>query len=192
MTVPSTWLAFVFAAILTAFILYAKFSKETANQFSDIIFLFIVVWKLSIVLTDFSTIIQHPWMLLYFSGERAGVYIGVVWVIFYMFYLLKKQKPFPLNKALIFTLITFYSTFTILVAILNKSSVTQISFTIFIVFLLIWILFKYKETIRVVILFFFIYCMLHLIFQNSLISTSMITATMFCAAILLREKLWKI
>jgi hypothetical protein len=192
MTVPSTWLAFVFASILTALILYVKFGKAISNQFSDMIFLFIVVWKLSIVLTDFSTIIQYPLMILYFSGARTGVYIGVAWIILYLFYLIKKQKPFPLNNTLIFTFITFYSSFAFLVVILNNSSLLQIGFTLTLFFFIALLMYKYKESIRLAILFLFLFCVLHLVLQKPLISTSMITATIFCVAILFREKRWKI
>ena len=71
LTVPSTWIAFVLAAVITGIILYVKFGKEASSQFGDLVFVFIIVWKLSVVLTDFTTVIKYPLMILYFSGEKS-------------------------------------------------------------------------------------------------------------------------
>lgn len=98
LTVPSTWINFILAAVLTGP------GKETSSQFYDLFFIFLFVWKFSVLFTDFSNIIKHPWMLLYFSGEKTGVYIGGISVILYSLYRHLQQEPFLLNDSMLLPL----------------------------------------------------------------------------------------
>ena len=69
---PSTWLAVLLAMLVTGIILYVQFSKAMASLYSDVAAIFILVWKFSVVLTDFSTVKQQPLALLYFNGGKLG------------------------------------------------------------------------------------------------------------------------
>lgn len=44
------------------------------------IFYVVIVWKLSVVLTDFSSIIRSPLSLVYFDGGVVGFYLGLVFI----------------------------------------------------------------------------------------------------------------
>lgn len=78
---PSTWLAVLLAMLVTGIILYVQFSKAMASLYSDVAAIFILVWKFSVVLTDFSTVKQQPLALLYFNGGKLGVILGVLAVL---------------------------------------------------------------------------------------------------------------
>ncbi|AOV08481.1 hypothetical protein BI350_13685 [Sporosarcina ureilytica] len=45
---------------------------------ADAIFYFVIVWKLSVVVTDWKTVIQFPLSILYFNGGKIGVYLGLI------------------------------------------------------------------------------------------------------------------
>jgi hypothetical protein len=185
LTIPSTWIAFILAAVITGIIIYFKFNKETSNQFGDLVFIFILVWKLSILLTDFSISIKHPWMILYFSGGRTGVYIGVIWVILSLLYRQIQHRSLPSHGALAFAFISFYSSFAVLVVLLNQASILDIVLALIAAILMVLFIMKYRETIHMVLPFLLVYCIFHLILRESIFSTSMLTASIFGAVLLL-------
>lgn len=192
LTVPSTWIAFVLAAVLTGLILYVKFGKEASSQFGDLVFVFIVVWKLSVVLTDFTTVIKHPLTILYFSGEKVGVYIGIISIIFYLLYLQVRHKPFLSIDALIYSFISFYTIFAVGVVLFNQSTVLEIVQTLIVVIFIGWSMEKYKETIRWIPAFLLVYGALHVILKESIVSTSMITSIIFGIILLLRGRVGRV
>lgn len=59
-------------------ILRLQFSKKWSELYSDAIFTFIIVWKLSLLVTDFKTVVNNPITLLYFNGGTMGVLLGVI------------------------------------------------------------------------------------------------------------------
>ncbi|MFF2755528.1 hypothetical protein ACFVR1_17560 [Psychrobacillus sp. NPDC058041] len=188
LTIPSTWIAFILATVLTGIVIYFKFNKETSSQFGDFVFMFILVWKFSIVLTDFSSIIKHPWMILYFSGGRTGVYIGVMGVILNLFYRQIQHKSLPSNGALALAFISFYSSFAVLIVLLNRSSILDTVLVLIVAILMALLMLNYRGTIHLVLPFLLVYCILHLILRETIFSTTMITAFLFGAALFLFGK----
>lgn len=57
-------------------ILRVQFSEKWAGVYGDAVFTFIVVWKFSIIVTDFKAVIAQPFSLLYFNGGTMGVLLG--------------------------------------------------------------------------------------------------------------------
>ena len=77
LTIPSSWAAVLLAILLTGIIVWCKFGKETEDWFSDAAILFLLVWKFSVVITDFEMIIDSPLSILYFNGGSIGVFLGL-------------------------------------------------------------------------------------------------------------------
>ena len=77
LTIPSSWAAVLLAILLTGIIVWRKFGKETEDWFSDAAILFLLVWKFSVVITDFEMIIDSPLSILYFNGGSIGVFLGL-------------------------------------------------------------------------------------------------------------------
>ena len=77
LTIPSSWVAVLLAILLTGIIVWRKFGKETEDWFSDAAILFLLVWKFSVVITDFEMIIDSPLSILYFNGGSIGVFLGL-------------------------------------------------------------------------------------------------------------------
>ncbi|WP_108306280.1 hypothetical protein [Metalysinibacillus jejuensis] len=76
MSFPSPWLALVLTFILTGIILRSQFSKTASAQYSDFVLTFILVWKFSVILTDFKMVLQQPLTILYFNGGKLGVVLA--------------------------------------------------------------------------------------------------------------------
>lgn len=91
-SVPLSWVAFVGASLVTILLLRWLFGKEMTDLFSDYLFTFVLVWKFSVVLTDFPVILQSPWTLLYFNGGTIGVLCGLLAVTLHLIIHMQKQK----------------------------------------------------------------------------------------------------
>lgn len=81
MSIPSTWVAALVAILLTVIVLRVQFPKEIASLYSDLALTFILVWKFSVILTDFALVVRHPLTILYFNGGKLGVALGAVAVV---------------------------------------------------------------------------------------------------------------
>jgi len=91
-SVPLSWIAFLGAAIVTVCLLRWSFGKAVANLFSDYLFTFILVWKFSVVLTDFNVIWKSPWTILYFNGGTVGVLCALFAVAIHVLIHIRQQK----------------------------------------------------------------------------------------------------
>lgn len=90
LTLPATNIALLLAFFIVWFILRVQFPKRWATFYGDAIFTFIIVWKFSLIITDFRSVIEQPIALIYFNGGTIGIYLGVVSVFLQFFW--KKQK----------------------------------------------------------------------------------------------------
>lgn len=100
LTMPSSWLAFFISIVAVAITLYLRFDKQLTSIFIDASFAFILVWKLSVIVTDFQTVLNQPLSILYFNGGYVGVGMGTIaafYVLFKANYLEPKNyRTFPL------------------------------------------------------------------------------------------------
>ena len=78
LSVPSTWIALIIAFIVTYTVIRIRRGKYLAEVLSDAFFFFIIVWKLSVVVTDFSTVLKSPISIIYFNGGILGFYLGLL------------------------------------------------------------------------------------------------------------------
>lgn len=79
--------------------LYARiqYGKSFADQFSNVAFLFVIVWKFSIVLFQFPLVLQAPMSVLYFNGGIYGFWLGLAAALFYTY--MKKMSSFKTARA---------------------------------------------------------------------------------------------
>lgn len=81
-TFPSTWIAIIVACLVAYIGIRMKYGKNHAERYGDSIFYLIIIWKLSVVLTDFKTVINAPISIVYFNGGVVGFCIGLAFVAF--------------------------------------------------------------------------------------------------------------
>ncbi|MFK2825483.1 hypothetical protein QYG89_07250 [Bacillus sp. B190/17] len=83
LTIPAVQLAVLAAFIIAAGVLWFKKDKLFLHFYENAVLIFIVIWKLSIVLFSFSLVKQAPLSLLYFNGGWKGIWLGIFFVYGY-------------------------------------------------------------------------------------------------------------
>lgn len=141
-TFPSTWVATILALVLTWLLLRMQFGKKTATLYGDMAFTFIIVWKFSVIITDFKTVIVHPLTALYFNGGKIGIFLALIVVIIQALYTIIKQKLHKqahFYKALAWAIISTQSVYQLAMVLLNDNTMWQevITLVAFLVMLLL-------------------------------------------------------
>lgn len=80
-SIPSSWIALIGAFILSYIAVRFRFGSKLADVVSDAFFYVIIVWKLSVILTNFTSVIRSPLSIIYFHGGMIGFSLGLVVVI---------------------------------------------------------------------------------------------------------------
>ncbi|MCR8851236.1 hypothetical protein [Lysinibacillus fusiformis] len=78
LTLPATAIALLITFFIVWLILRLQFSKKWSEAYSDAAFTFILVWKFSLLVTDFKSVMAQPISLLYFNGGTVGVFLGAI------------------------------------------------------------------------------------------------------------------
>jgi len=78
LTLPATAVALLATFFVVWLVLRVQFPKKWSEVYGDAVFTFILVWKFSIIVTDFKAVIAQPFTLLYFNGGTIGVILGVM------------------------------------------------------------------------------------------------------------------
>lgn len=122
LTIPSSWLAVFLAILITGIIVWRKFGKESEEWFSDKAILFLLVWKFSVVITDFAMIIDSPLSILYFNGGSVGVYLGLSAALLKLLWQFRK-KNWPESElvSLLFSMVMLQSLYQLFMVLLNDS-----------------------------------------------------------------------
>lgn len=126
LTVPSSWVAVLLALILTGIVVWRVFGKETEDWYSDAAILFLLVWKLSVVVTDFDMIMDSPLSILYFNGGETGLYLGVIAAMGRLFWQLRR-KGWPERElvAMLISMVMVQSLYQLFMVLLNEAEMWQ-------------------------------------------------------------------
>lgn len=90
LTLPATTVALLVAFFLVWLVIRVQYQKKWAGVYGDAVFTFILVWKFSVIVTDFKVVIAQPFALLYFNGGTIGVFLGVMAVSLQLWWNRKK------------------------------------------------------------------------------------------------------
>ena len=190
LTVPSSWIALLIAFIITGLIVWKRFGKHAENVYSDAVILFIVVWKLSVVITDFDLVVDSPMMIFYFNGGETGFYLGLAAAIIRMFFFLKKRQFHEQDLIItLFSITLIQCIYQILMVFLNNGTTLQ-GFMTYIIFLLmgfgVWRYSSYGTIwrIQLTVLFVFAHILASIIQPEGFFQTSMM-ATIICMAFII-------
>lgn len=78
LSVPSSWIALMTAFVVAYSAVRIRYGKKHAETIGDAFFSLVIVWKLSIVLTDFDSVLRSPLAIVYFHGGVVGFYLGLL------------------------------------------------------------------------------------------------------------------
>ncbi|MEG0258990.1 MAG: hypothetical protein RR595_03040 [Lysinibacillus sp.] len=185
MTLPATWVALIFAFICVWFIMRIRFSKQWSSLYGDTIFTFVIVWKFSVIITDFSTVMKQPLALLYFNGGTMGFYLGILAVGFQLW---RKQQRMPFDEkgliAIAWSLILTQSCYQIFMLLLNSNALWQELVTLVVVLSMTpVVLWKVSETIlwkqQMFVLFTLVFAFMSTLQPLGILQTAMITNVLF-------------
>ena len=144
LTLPATAIALLAAFFVVWLVLRMQFSKRWSGVYADAIFTFILVWKFSLIVTDFKAVLAQPLTLLYFNGGTFGIYLGVITVLVQLLW--KRQKlQFDAEgvMASIWAVILTQSIYQWFVVILNDNSLNSEVITLIVLSILtLFILWK--------------------------------------------------
>lgn len=122
-TAPSTWVALIIAFILTYIAIRLKFGKQPAERFGDAIFYLIIIWKLSVIITDFKIVMNAPFAIVYFNGGLIGFILGLAYIAFRTWLDWKKGR---IDKNILVVLfigaVTVQAVFQVMMVLLNEGS----------------------------------------------------------------------
>ena len=126
LTIPSSWVAVLLAILLTGIIVWCKFGKETEDWFSDAAILFLLVWKFSVVITDFEMIIDSPLSILYFNGGSIGVFLGLSIALSKLLWqFMRGIWQESELVAMLFSMVMLQSVYQIIMVLLNEAAPWQ-------------------------------------------------------------------
>ncbi|MGE7927636.1 hypothetical protein [Lysinibacillus xylanilyticus] len=155
LTLPATAVALLVAFFIVWLVLRVQFPKKWAGVYGDAVFTFIVVWKFSLIVTDFKAVIAQPFTLLYFNGGTIGVFLGVMAVSLQLWW--KRQKiQFDASgiTAYSWAIILTQSIYQWLVVLLNDNQTTSEVITLLVLSTLtVFILWRITTINRALILY---------------------------------------
>lgn len=144
-SVASSWVALILSFLLAYLVVRWKYGKPIANILGDAIFYFILVWKLSVIVTDFKAVLQFPLSILYFNGGTVGLLLGIVAASIKVIVEIKNKQLRPHSSIGLFVgVVIIQSVYQIGMALFNEGPlmaalITVILFSLFAVGMILWI-----------------------------------------------------
>ncbi|WP_049664811.1 hypothetical protein [Bacillus sp. FJAT-27231] len=92
LTIPAAQLAVLAAFVITALVLWLKKERYILDIYGNAIFLFVAVWKASVLLFSFAIVKQAPLSILYFNGGWKGIWLGLITVGIYVVRRCRKEE----------------------------------------------------------------------------------------------------
>jgi len=96
--VPRILLLFLLSASVAHLVLFFLLRKDrkrfssAADSFSSMVIVFFISWRLSLILTHFSTVRQSPSALLYLPGGRVNILIGGLAAVLFLILSFRRKK----------------------------------------------------------------------------------------------------
>lgn len=134
-----------------------KQKKVASDWYGNVIFIFIMTWKLSVIIFQFKIAVANPMTIIYFNGGTKGYWLGIAGAIIYTIFMKRKlmedDRYFNPTLAWILTI----SAYELVIGILNEGAVwlTLGQFAINLVFLFLIIFKKEKSQWQVQLLILF-------------------------------------
>ncbi|MBE1555037.1 hypothetical protein [Sporosarcina limicola] len=180
-TVPSSWIALIVAFVVAYSAVRTRYGKKHAEILSDAFFYLVIVWKLSVILIDFSTVIRSPLTVLYFHGGILGFYFGLVFIIGKILWGVKKGRYHTDGLISLFSgAVLTQVVFQLLMVLLNEGEwvaqgMTIVVFTLFAVYF--WLISGKSGnwTIQLALLFMAVHVFVASFQPKGLVGTPLIT-----------------
>lgn len=122
-TLPSSWIAFIASFIVIYLFIRLYFGKVHGERIGDAFFYVVIIWKLSVILTDFSMVRQNPLSILYFHGGRVGWILGLITASALMIRRAYTERWARIDRwALLLGLVAWQAVYQVIMVFLNEGS----------------------------------------------------------------------
>ena len=196
LSMPSSWVALITAFVVAYTVIRFRYGKAHAEFIGDAFFYLVVIWKLSLIITDFDSILRSPLAIVYFHGWNVGFYLGLLFILGKILWSLKKGRINGDGMRALFTgAVLVQGVFQVMMVFLNEGElIAQVmTITLFGLFtLFFWINSKKADnwSFQLVLLFMAVHVFVASIqptglFETPLVSTLLIGV--FFAGLLLQE-----
>jgi hypothetical protein len=185
LTIPSSWVAVLLAILITGIVLWRKFGKETEDWYSDAAILFLLVWKLSVVITDFEMIVESPLSILYFNGGKVGLFLGLIAALSRLLWQFERKSwPEHERVAMLFSMVMLQSLYQLFMVFLNEAALWQqiITVVLFVgLTILTWLKISISSVwqIQLTILFLLAHIFVALIQPQGMVQTPLFVTAIF-------------
>lgn len=188
-SIPKHWVAIILAMLIIELILFLRKKKVESDIFGSAIIMFILIWKLSILVFQFPFITKNPLSIVYFDGGIKGYYLAIAIVLIYTWFKVQKQAIIKINSAIFLALLMF-NFYEIIIHILLDGLFWVKAITLFVnlSFLLLLFMFGRKEVwnTQLAILFPTIQILLYSIHDGTI--TSILTYNIIIVCLLIMKK----
>ncbi|MDV6376939.1 hypothetical protein ORD22_01505 [Sporosarcina sp. GW1-11] len=191
-TVPSSWIAFIVGFAITYLVIRYYFGKTYGERIGNVFFNVIIIWKLSVILTDFSTVLHYPLSILYFHGGTVGWLLALSLVGLHTLWQAYRQKWQRIDQwSLLLALLSWQTVYQMVMALLNEDNLFVKVVTITMFFLLSILAFwSYRKNVNTVSELAGIWIAVH--FMVSAFQSGGFLLTTFITTILIGLLLWGI
>lgn len=140
LSAPSSWIAFMVGVVLAYVAVRVRFGKLQSDRVADAFFTVILVWKFSIILTDFKSVLRSPLAILYFDGGTIGFILGLAVIALKVLWDWKKGRlPIEAMHALFTGAVISQVVYKVLMVVLNDGAwiaqvVTVLFFSLYLLY----------------------------------------------------------
>jgi len=155
-SVPASWAAMLVAFLITGTFLAISKKKATSDWYGNAIFIFIMTWKLSVIIFQFKMSIANPMTILYFNGGTKGYWLGIAGVITYTVLMKRRSETESFNNPILAWIMTV-SAYELVIGMLDEGAIwlTLSQFVINLLFLILIIFRKEKSQWQLELLILF-------------------------------------
>lgn len=141
-SIPIVWIATIISFISTSSFVKFLIKQKLSESFSNGLFLYIIIWKLSYIIFSFEYFIKMPFSIVYFHGGKYGHFLALVVVAIYFYYVSKKNEK-SFSKQVHLFILCFIIIYEISINLLQNQII--IAFFHVIIFVILILIHKQKK-----------------------------------------------
>lgn len=192
LTIQKQWVAVLLAMLLIELLLLIWRRKVESDVYSSAMIVFILTWKLSIIIFQLPFVIKNPLSIVYFDGGIKGYYLAIILVLTYLAFQVKKRAIVQIDWVIFLALLTFNLYEIVLhILLVEQLWIKLLTVIINLIFLIVLLIVGRKDiwNVQLAVLFPIVQLLLYSIHNETF--TSICTYMFFIVGLLIMKKRWK-
>lgn len=147
LTIPTIWLSVLAALFITSVIHKFLTGVKVEDWYWNGFFLYFLTWKLSYILFHLEMFINFPLSIIYFNGGSKGHYLGLLFLVLYLFLLTRKKYP-AILEYLSHSILLFFILFEVIIHLLEREwNESAAHLVAFVIYLIVFFIFEKKNDV---------------------------------------------